>query len=77
VVEAKPKYKADSPMSDTRTPSVHDVIISSLKRMKQAGESHEMAARWIMEDLRVAGFAIHAIVKDKPFDMSHQPGDGA
>jgi hypothetical protein len=29
--------------------------------MKQAGESHEMAARWIMEDLTKAGFSVVSV----------------
>lgn len=36
----------------------HDIIVAALRRMSVAGESHEMAARWIMEDLAARGFQI-------------------
>jgi hypothetical protein len=35
-----------------------DVILDALRRAKVAGESHEMTARWIMEDLHRAGFTV-------------------
>jgi len=49
-------------MSDERTtdtaPHLRDVIRSALLRMHRSGESYEMGARWIVEDLRKAGFEI-------------------
>jgi hypothetical protein len=34
------------------------VIVAVLRRMRAAGESHEMAARWIMEELHKHGFEV-------------------
>lgn len=44
------------PKSETTRP--RDVILDTLRRAKIAGESHEMTARWIMEDLHRAGFRV-------------------
>lgn len=39
-------------------PSARDVIVAALRRASRAGESDAMAARWIIEDLRLAGWEI-------------------
>lgn len=44
-------------MSEQHT-TPRDVILATIKRARKAGESEEMLARWIMEDLRNAGFVI-------------------
>lgn len=45
-------------MSEPTTTRPRDVILDTLRRAKIAGESHEMTARWIMEDLNRAGFTV-------------------
>jgi len=34
------------------------IIVAVLRRMSRAGESHEMAARWIMEEFSKHGFEV-------------------
>lgn len=46
-----PRYSAPAPAEKPR-----DVILATIKRARQAGESQEMLARWIVEDLRKAGY---------------------
>lgn len=43
--------ETDKPQTTPR-----DVILATLRRARQAGESHEMAAKWICEDLSKAGY---------------------
>lgn len=45
----------------TTNQNPRDIIVAALRRMSKAGESHEMAARWIMEDLNTAGFVVQPI----------------
>lgn len=45
-------------MSKDKITRPRDVILDTLRRAKIAGESHEMTARWIMEDLNRAGFTV-------------------
>lgn len=40
----------------TRIPQPVDIILATLRRASRAGESNEMAARWIMEALHNAGW---------------------
>lgn len=34
------------------------IIVAALRRMSRSGESHEMAARWIMEEFSKHGFEV-------------------
>jgi hypothetical protein len=53
-------------MADNKTTNPREIIIAVLRRMSREGESHEMAARWIMEALTRAGWELkHAL---KPSD---------
>jgi hypothetical protein len=45
-------------MAEPTDTAPRDVILAALLRMHRSGESYEMGARWIMEDLRKAGFEI-------------------
>jgi hypothetical protein len=45
-------------MSTHDTTCPRDVILDTLRRARIADESHEMTARWAMEDLHRAGFRV-------------------
>ena len=56
--------------------TARDVILATLRRVRQAGESQEMAARWICEDLAKAGFSItpiHPLAKQGGYEICQTP----
>lgn len=40
------------------------IIVAVLRRMSRTGESHEMAARWIMEEFSKHGFEV--VTNERP-----------
>jgi len=42
----------------TETADAREIIIAAMRRMARSGESYEMCARWIVEDLRKAGLEV-------------------
>lgn len=46
------------------TAEIRKIIVAVLRRMSRTGESHEMAARWIMEEFSKYGYEV--VTNDRP-----------
>jgi len=43
---------------ESKTADAREIIVAAMRRMARSGESYEMCARWIVEDLRMAGLGV-------------------
>lgn len=50
--------------------TAREIVVEALRRMSKAGESHEMAARWILEDLYREGYLMTYPIQDRS-DAQH------